>query len=63
MYDVRRYANEVQCKGCYDVIWKEDELTYYIKGYCRKCRRTVPKHILPKQYWRFLERRTKKKYG
>ena len=63
MEDVRRYASELQCKGCYDVIDDHLEATYYKHGYCRECRITIPSYIPREQKIRFMEMRAKAKYG
>ena len=63
MFDVTRFKDELQCKGCYNVIWKSAERYMYINGYCNLCRDKIPRHIPEAQHVRFLEVKTRKKYG
>ncbi len=54
MDDVRRNKDEIQCKTCYDVIWKHAETALYINGICPNCRRLLPYYIPEDQQVRFL---------
>jgi hypothetical protein len=57
--DVRRFKNDVQCKTCHDLVWKDAESTYYVNGICRHCRQYLPYYIKENQEVRYLLARRK----
>lgn len=54
MDDVRRCSNEIQCRTCYDVIYKIDE-KIYIDGICGACINKIPDYIQREQWYSYLE--------
>jgi len=53
-FELDVYEDEIQCRGCMDVIYLLDIYKLYKKGFCRNCYVQIPSYVPKSQRGKYL---------